>query len=625
MGIFENWPYTNYHDLNTNWLIGKVKDVDAAKQAAEDAAANAQTSETNASDSAIAAAASAAAAHDSELNAKASEDAVDGVAGSLIAQVNLMNARLDTIIPDGQQTVGNTELIDIRTAFTGEAYADAGSAVRGQAYDDYNLALYNQLGNLVPPYNGSDWTTIGGGVSVKRFGNVVYLNGVPNSQNTRMHFYGDTLFATNAPTYANHPDWYETPLDKFVVGHKYLIRITLQDGSAPDTDNVGGDNYIDMREHVNGMTSGILYDNSTWTCTFQPEMICFGIRAFHYNNAVYTVSIIDIDQIVTELGLTAEIQDIYDQLNPYNVPSYFQAMIAQNVYDINDIYGNLKNNGVADLVGFSFITDVHWSGNTKNSPALLKTIIDNTPIADIICGGDLIDGHAATKADAVNEIRSFNGMITGIQNSHFYTIFGNHDTNGNSNSDPTTIFTKDEEFNLLYSEFNELKNTHFIFEDSPIPDRSYPYRNDYCVERARYLVRYLCLDWNNPWNSYRTNWLYSILSKNDGYRYIVFYHGIYAGAALTPEHTQIMDVLAPYKNKIACVISGHAHVDGIVDYYGDGSVPVIVTDCDRIHDASEIGTTDEQCFDTFLIDFENNDIYIVRTGRGSNRTATFTM
>ena len=42
MGLFENNPYTNYHDLNTDWIISKIGDVnnarDAAIAAAEDAA-----------------------------------------------------------------------------------------------------------------------------------------------------------------------------------------------------------------------------------------------------------------------------------------------------------------------------------------------------------------------------------------------------------------------------------------------------------------------------------------------------------------------------------------------------------------------------------------------------------
>ena len=46
-----------------------------------------------------------------------------------------LNARLSAIIANGQQTDGNTELIDIRTGWNGTVYATAGDAVRAQALE----------------------------------------------------------------------------------------------------------------------------------------------------------------------------------------------------------------------------------------------------------------------------------------------------------------------------------------------------------------------------------------------------------------------------------------------------------------------------------------------------------
>ena len=47
-------------------------------------------------------------------------------------QISELNSRISTIIADGQQTEGNTELIDIRTGADGKVYPTAGDAVRGQ-------------------------------------------------------------------------------------------------------------------------------------------------------------------------------------------------------------------------------------------------------------------------------------------------------------------------------------------------------------------------------------------------------------------------------------------------------------------------------------------------------------
>lgn len=53
-----------------------------------------------------------------------------------------LNARISTIIADGQQTEGNTELIDIRTAWDGKQYTTAGDSVRAQAKQAY---IYNSM------------------------------------------------------------------------------------------------------------------------------------------------------------------------------------------------------------------------------------------------------------------------------------------------------------------------------------------------------------------------------------------------------------------------------------------------------------------------------------------------
>lgn len=75
MGLFEKWPYTNFHDLNLDWIIKKIKRVDAdlddlqdAKEAAEAAKTDAQNAAISANASALSAEAAADAAAESEAN-----------------------------------------------------------------------------------------------------------------------------------------------------------------------------------------------------------------------------------------------------------------------------------------------------------------------------------------------------------------------------------------------------------------------------------------------------------------------------------------------------------------------------------------------------------------------------
>ena len=92
--MFNEYPYTDYHELNTDWIIGKIKNVETAeantKQYAEDADA-AKTIAVDAKDTAVAAKDTAVQAKDD------AEDAKDYVVATK-DQLDLLQARVDNII-----------------------------------------------------------------------------------------------------------------------------------------------------------------------------------------------------------------------------------------------------------------------------------------------------------------------------------------------------------------------------------------------------------------------------------------------------------------------------------------------------------------------------------------------
>lgn len=146
--MFNEYPYTDYHELNTDWIIGKIKNIETAEAntkeysetavESKDIAVEAKDIAVQAKDDAVQAKDDAelskVAAHDSEVNAAAIVADTDN-------QIAVLQARVDNIIPDGTQTAGNTELLDIRVGADGTIYTSAGDAVRGQI-DDVNTYLY---------------------------------------------------------------------------------------------------------------------------------------------------------------------------------------------------------------------------------------------------------------------------------------------------------------------------------------------------------------------------------------------------------------------------------------------------------------------------------------------------
>ena len=138
--------YSNFHDDNQDWIVSKIKSIEDTEahteELAEAAQASADASRVSAEASQASANASQASAEASQLSADAAqesaetaqesaENAEETVANTL-NQVNLLQARVDNIIPQGTQTEGNTELLDIRVGFDGTIYNSAGDSVRGQ-------------------------------------------------------------------------------------------------------------------------------------------------------------------------------------------------------------------------------------------------------------------------------------------------------------------------------------------------------------------------------------------------------------------------------------------------------------------------------------------------------------
>ena len=143
MGLFEHWPYVNFHDLNLDWVIKEIPKVfasrDEAQASAEASAESAAASQLSADASQLSASASQLSAEASQESAQASQESAESIE-NIVDQVDTNTQRIDNILVQGTPTEGNAELIDIRVAGNGVTYTTAGDAVRGQ-YDALKDAI----------------------------------------------------------------------------------------------------------------------------------------------------------------------------------------------------------------------------------------------------------------------------------------------------------------------------------------------------------------------------------------------------------------------------------------------------------------------------------------------------
>lgn len=153
--MFEAWPFTNFHDLNLDWLISKWKklednlddihaSMDAAAASAEVAAEKEHDAKNHAAEAMAYKDLARGYAEDADESAELLTNALD--------QIAVNTARIDAWTT-AQTPDANTELLDERVEFTGFTNASAGDATRAQG-----AFGFEKLGHLL--FNGMEQVNI---------------------------------------------------------------------------------------------------------------------------------------------------------------------------------------------------------------------------------------------------------------------------------------------------------------------------------------------------------------------------------------------------------------------------------------------------------------------------------
>ena len=312
--------------------------------------------------------------------------------------------------------------------------------------------------------------------------------------------------------------------------------------------------------------------------------------------------------------LTTLSNAVSQYLNPAEdyVPTYFKA----NVSDAIERYRKNSEAVGNDGDSFIFITDTHWGYNQMHSPALIKHILKNTNLRNVICGGDALDSgsKASELKKGYDHMAAFSFVPGGLK-----FVLGNHDFNKNGHGDDSSYwFSLPQTYALFYPQAAmEMQDVQCVEPSTGYYEISYYF--DVPATNTRYLI--VSVPFGSVYDVTK-NWAVSQVSNNPTKNFVIVSHYLYANDAIPGGADALINALKGYSN-IKGWLFGHLHYDYVM--YTSTGIPIVGTDTDSSRLAAsnpyeyEIGTLTEQAFDIVTVDHTHGSVLCSRVGRGKHR------
>ena len=383
------------------------------------------------------------------------------------------------------------------------------------------------------------------------------------------------------------------------------VRI-LSNWTNVQSESVGSGNQVDIVCNSDGNYVQVYYDGTT----------------------TVNVSVIDLNSVLNELSVHEERITEIEQKN--EIPSYYESVMETKMPSILNNQASVGRHGDT----FFFITDIHWEGNDKQSPSLIRKIAEESTIRKIIMGGDYISQGETEqmRAGLLDMVNKF--AIPGCQ---LYMAFGNHDSNWNSyggqEEHPERHWTLDNS----YAYYAKIMDNEVTFMTDY--DLSFYFDNSAC--KTRYIVIDTGEDHgaaNRSFTAYDelanvliqtpANWHVIIIAHIVTYGAFTSYvepmldaynaKEIHVCAANTHEY----DFTGANATVEAC-FGGHRHYDEV--HNTESGIPVVMTSCDAWGTSQsdpypyETNSSNNQCFDVVSIDYTAKTIKCTRIGHGIDR------
>ena len=349
------------------------------------------------------------------------------------------------------------------------------------------------------------------------------------------------------------------------------------------------------------------------------------------------------------------------------IPAYYEEHLTTK---INAIKNKHTTYGMA-VTSFAFITDMHWTSNTKVSPILLGEVCSECNINHIFNGGDWVNNSSS--ADGV--ISQIEEIQTMFANNNVLDktmmVLGNHDDNSIYEVASKTVLQE----RMFDSVFRRISLDSSIVMDSDAEAIGYYYKDDN-FNRIRYIVLN-CIDTvyqideetdtityggqhSYEFRKRQTDWFCNVALNvpNDKWNVVICSHippvtTNISGSDKAPNYGQhLINILNAFKYKtsytatasggtfgdysidvdftdkggnVIAWLAGHVHYDNIVQNKDINIVTSINNDTSVWADAptKTTGTHTEQAFDVFTVNTKTRNVYITRIGAGLDRSFTY--
>lgn len=287
------------------------------------------------------------------------------------------------------------------------------------------------------------------------------------------------------------------------------------------------------------------------------------------------------------------------------------------VLDYLSKYDSVKNKET-----FIFFTDPHllssnndFSNEVKSrigsSFLSMNKIYSSFPINFCLCGGDWLN-NGDTQEVAKQKLLYADSQMKNMF-SCYYKMLGNHDTNyqGIVSSDDSSRGDFSRDF-IDKKYFQETGSAYYSF----------------ATGKSKFIILDSGLDWSPEMDDYKwkqIDWFGSQLLSNSMDHIVVGIHMFYDSTIL-PLSLELVKICRAFNNrarievngkiydysnangKIRLILTGHRHADTI-DFEND--IPVVGT-CRYMQDSTPT-------FDVCIIDYNSNEMNIIRVGKGENR------